>query len=72
MEMPFMYAKDVYGGTEYMARTWEKLVLPHMVNLEKYLCMIAPGIALDTPEVIKDGRQVILWMHNTKAQINPV
>lgn len=72
MEMPFMYSKDVYGGTEYMARTWEERVLPHMVNMEKYLCMIAPGISLDVPEVIKDGREVILWLHNTKEQFNPV
>lgn len=71
MEMPFVYAKEVYGGTEYMARTWEKLVLPHMVNMEKYLCMIAPGITLDAEGVAKDGRPVIFWLHNTKAQFNP-
>lgn len=71
MEMPFNYAKDVYGGTEYMAKTWEKLVLPHMVNMEKYLCMIAPGITLDAEGVVKDGRPVIFWLHNTKAQFNP-
>ena len=72
MEMPFMYDQNVYGGTEYMVRTWEELVLPHMVNMENYLCMVAPGISLDVPEVIKDGREVILWLHNTKAQFNPV
>lgn len=72
MKMPFLYDKTVYGGTEYMIRTWEQLVLPHMVNMENYLCMVAPGISLDVPEVIKDGRQVILWLHNTKAQFNPV
>jgi glycosyltransferase involved in cell wall biosynthesis len=71
MEMPFNYAKDVYGGTEYMARTWEKEVLPHMVNLDKYLCMIAPGITLDAEGIIKDGRPVIFWLHNTKSQFNP-
>jgi glycosyltransferase involved in cell wall biosynthesis len=72
MEMPFMYDKNVYGGTEYMVRTWEQLVLPHMVNMEKYLCMVAPGISLDLPEIIKDGREVIFWLHNTKSQFNPV
>ena len=71
MEMPFNYAKDVYGGTEYMARTWEKLVLPHMVNMDKYLCMIAPGVTPDADGIIKDGRPVILWLHNTKSQFNP-
>jgi len=71
MEMPFVYAKEVYGGTEYMARTWEKLVLPHMVNMEKYLCMLAPGITLDSNGVEKDGREVIFWLHNTKSQFNP-
>jgi glycosyltransferase involved in cell wall biosynthesis len=71
MEMPFNYAKDVYGGTEYMARTWEKLVLPHMVNMDKYLCMIAPGVTPDAEGIIKDGRPVILWLHNTKSQFNP-
>lgn len=69
--MPFVYAKEVYGGTEYMARTWEKLVLPHMVNMEKYLCMLAPGITLDSNGVEKDGREVIFWLHNTKSQFNP-
>jgi UDP-glucose:(glucosyl)LPS alpha-1,2-glucosyltransferase len=71
MEMPFVYAKEVYGGTEYMARTWEKLVLPHMVNMDKYLCMLAPGITLDSNGVEKDGREVIFWLHNTKSQFNP-
>jgi glycosyltransferase involved in cell wall biosynthesis len=54
-----------------MARTWEKLVLPHMVNMDKYLCMIAPGITLDAEGIIKDGRPVIFWLHNTKSQFNP-
>jgi glycosyltransferase involved in cell wall biosynthesis len=54
-----------------MARTWEKLVLPHMVNLDKYLCMIAPGVTPDAEGIIKDGRPVILWLHNTKSQFNP-
>lgn len=70
MEMPFNYAKDVYGGTEYMAKTWEKLVLPHMVNLDKYLCMIAPGLTPKMPAIIEDGRDVVLWLHNLKTQFN--
>jgi glycosyltransferase involved in cell wall biosynthesis len=33
--------------------------------------MIAPGITLDAEGIIKDGRPVIFWLHNTKSQFNP-
>jgi len=70
MEMPFNYAKDVYGGTEYMAKTWERLVLPHMQNLDNYQCMIAPGLTPKMPQIIEDGRGINLWLHNLKIQFN--
>jgi len=70
MYSPFLYNESVYGGTEYMARNFLNKIYSNLPKLENYLCLILPGTGLPLSEIIKDGRKIILWLHNTPTQFD--
>lgn len=68
---PFTYNKSVYGGTEYMARTFLELVYPKLKKLNEYICVVMPGHMPPLSVLVEDKRKVIAWIHNTPKQFNP-
>jgi len=67
----FEYNKEVFGGTEYLAKRFHETVLPIVPNFNKYNCIILPGyINLDLNDYINDDKEIILWLHNTTEQFN--
>lgn len=69
---PFRYNASVYGGTEYMARTFLELIYPKLKKLNEYLCLVLPGAMLPLSQIVDDKRKVILWVHNTPTQFTPM
>ena len=67
----FDYNKQVYGGTEYMAREFLKRIYPSLPKLESYRCIIMPGLVPPFNDIVMDTRQAILWLHNTPTQFHP-
>jgi glycosyltransferase involved in cell wall biosynthesis len=67
----FNYAKQVYGGTEYMAREFLNRIFPSLPKFEEYQCIIMPGMMQPINNLIADNRQIILWLHNTPTQFHP-
>lgn len=65
---PFSWNKNAYGGTEYMADTFTKKVLPLLPKLENYDCFIMPGILPDFKIIEQGTKEIIVWMHNTIYQ----
>jgi glycosyltransferase involved in cell wall biosynthesis len=64
----FEYSKEHYGGTEYMAKTFHKEILPHMFNLNNYDCMVMPGSMFTLEGLLKQDKESIIWMHNLPSQ----
>lgn len=71
MHQPFRYNNAVYGGTEYMARHMLQKIYPNLPKLDNYQCLIFPGAAIPLSDLIKDERQIIIWLHNTPGQFHP-
>jgi glycosyltransferase involved in cell wall biosynthesis len=67
---PFKYNLHVYGGTEYMGRGFEKRVASLLPKLDQYQCYMIPGPTKALTDIKKDGRPIIVWMHNTPSQFN--
>ena len=67
----FDYAKHVHGGTEYMARGFLNKIYPNLPKFENYQCIIMPGTIQALSTIVADGRQIVLWMHNTPTQFHP-
>lgn len=65
----FEYHKNSYRGTEYLAKYFHNNVLKHMSNINKYRCIIMPGI-FDYTSLLKDDRKLIVWSHNTLSQFD--
>jgi glycosyltransferase involved in cell wall biosynthesis len=66
----FNYAKNVYGGTEYMAETFHERVLPKLSNIQNYNCLIMPGMVLALTKYLENDKGFIVWLHNTLSQFN--
>ena len=67
----FAYNKEVFGGTEYLAKNFHEKVLPLVPNFNKYNCIILPGyINQNLNDYIYDDKEIILWLHNTTEQFN--
>lgn len=64
----FAYNQEYFGGTEYMARNFHDRILPKLKNIQKYVCLVAPGLA-QQPEVLKN-HEFILWVHNLLSQFS--
>ena len=67
----FRYNETFYGGTEIMARGFIANILPEMKNIQKYHCVILPGNFPDLRTWGTDGKETILWIHNTISQFRP-
>ena len=67
---PFRYNLHIHGGTEYMGKGFEKNILPVMSKLEQYQCYMIPGPTKALTDMKKDGRPILLWMHNTPSQFD--
>ena len=67
----FNYNKEVFGGTEYMAKNFHEKVLPYAKNFYKYNCLILPGQIEDINSYILDEKEIIVWLHNTPDQFHP-
>jgi glycosyltransferase involved in cell wall biosynthesis len=70
-DLIFNYNKEVFGGTEYMAKNFHEKVLPKTENFYKYNCLILPGIIENMNNYIFSEKEIILWLHNTPEQFNP-
>ena len=70
MNEPFEWNPEAFGGTEYMARNFRKLVLPHVPKLRNYICLIAPGLMPNFTEIHKSNLEIIFWLHNTPIQFS--
>lgn len=70
MGTPFRYNTHVYGGTEYMGRGFEEKILPTMSKLNDYQCYMMPGPVKALTDMAKDGRPILLWLHNTPIQFD--
>lgn len=66
----FLHHKMVYGGTEYMASTWQRKVLPSLTNIHNYQCYVLPGQLAPLSEMLKDKRDIIIWIHNLPHQFH--
>lgn len=66
-----MYNEQFFGGTETMARGFIEKILPEMKNIQKYHCIILPGQLPNSATWGTDGKETILWIHNTISQFNP-
>jgi len=69
--MLFNYSAQYFGGTEYMARYFQKHIAQGKEKFYKYQCYVIPGNMADVQDVIKDERDIILWMHVLYNQVNP-
>jgi len=67
---PFEWNHQAFGGTEYMARNFRELVLPHVPKLRDYLCLVIPGLVPAMSDIIDQPKKVIVWMHNTPIQFS--
>lgn len=66
----FEYNKSVFGGTEYMAKTFHEKVLSYLPKLNNYDCFVVPG-TMPPPKIVEaSSNPVIVWMHNTIYQFN--
>lgn len=65
---PFEWNRQLNGGTEYMARNFRELILPHLPKLRDYLCLVIPGILPHFTDIHKENKELIVWMHNTPIQ----
>ena len=70
-DLIFNYNKEVFGGTEYMAKGFYEKVLPYAKNFYKYNCLILPGQIENINNYIFDEKEIILWIHNTPEQFHP-
>jgi len=63
-----------FGGTEYMAKVFHEEVADKLdfFDFSKYNCLIIPGEIKDLLEIIVEDKQIILWIHNTINQLQPV
>lgn len=66
----FSYAPNVYGGTEYMAKTFHNSIMPMLSKLDNYNCVIMPGMIYPLENYLKNGKGFLIWMHNTPSQFN--
>jgi glycosyltransferase involved in cell wall biosynthesis len=69
--LTFDYNKDMFGGTETMARGFIKNILPEMTNIHKYTNVIIPGYLPDLQTLGIDGTKYIFWIHNNISQFIP-
>ena len=67
----FSYNKTAFGGTEYMIKGFVEKILPEMKNIQKYHCVALPGMFPDLRNWGLDGKESILWIHNTFVQFLP-
>ena len=65
----FSYHKDSYRGTEFLAKYFHNNILKHMSNLNKYNCILMPGV-FDHKSLFEDDRDLIIWSHNTLSQFD--
>lgn len=70
-DLIFNYNKEVFGGTEYMAKNFHEKVLPYAKNFYKYNCLILPGQIENINSYISDEKEIIVWLHNTLDQFHP-
>lgn len=66
----FAYNESMFGGTETMARGFIKNILPEMSNIHNYKCVIIPGYLPELRTWGLDGKQTVLWLHNTIQQFS--
>jgi UDP-glucose:(glucosyl)LPS alpha-1,2-glucosyltransferase len=66
----FNYNKELFGGTECMAKNFHERVLPYAKNFYKYNCLILPGQIENINYYIFDEKETIVWLHNTPEQFN--
>lgn len=59
-EPMFRYNPSAFGGTEYMAKTVLKNIIPNLPKFRKYNCYVAPGVF----EEFKNNKESIVWLHN--------
>lgn len=71
MTEPFEWNPQAFGGTEYMARNFKELILPSVPKLRDYLSLIVPGVVPVFENIIKQPKDVIVWVHNTPEQFAP-
>lgn len=67
---PFEWNRSYYGGTEYMASTFNKEVLPNLPKLKNYDCFVMPGNLPNFTRIEASSKEIILWMHNTIYQFS--
>lgn len=72
MTEPFEWNRQANGGTEYMARNFRDIILPHTPKLRDYLSLIIPGLLPNPIDIINQPKKVIMWVHNTPEQFSPM
>lgn len=61
----FEYNKNVFGGTEYMAKNVINNILVDLPKFKNYNCIIVPGPFFDNGD-----KENILWLHNYPFEFN--
>lgn len=59
-----------YGGTEYMVKTFKKEILPNLVNITNYNCIVIPGLVIPLTKYLDNEKDFVVWLHNTPKQFN--
>ena len=71
MTEPFEWNREAFGGTEYMARNFRELILPHTPKLRNYLSLVIPGVVPSFEQMQRYPGEIIVWIHNTPIQFSP-
>jgi len=67
---PFDSVPNVYGGTEYMAKGFQKYILPDAPRFRKYHSIVIPGVSPSLQEMISSNKEIIIWAHNLVYQFD--
>ena len=60
----------VFGGTEYMASLFQQHVKVHADILLAYHCFLLPGYLPPIADLLKDDKEIIIWLHNPFNQFD--
>ena len=67
---PFDSVPNIFGGTEYMARGFQKYILPDAPRFRKYHSIVLPGVTPSIEEMLTSNKEIIIWVHNLVYQFD--
>jgi glycosyltransferase involved in cell wall biosynthesis len=57
------------SGTEYMVSNFNKKILPDLINIQNYVCLVLPGL-YPPKEILPKDKKIIIWIHNPVSQFD--